>query len=125
MQRDQKAATVTYRQPTHCSHDEDLTRRHINKKKEKETVFLLLSLLTEIYRVSIKSFPDYKHLLQENYVEYIFFFLPLLTLVSKILYHVFIVTFVAFGFWMQHFETGGLGEMVRHPGHHDRRISFP
>jgi len=29
-----------------------------------------------IYRVSIKSFPDYKHLLQEYYVEYryIFFF---------------------------------------------------
>jgi len=29
-----------------------------------------------IYRVSIKCFPDYKHLLQENYVEYkhIFFF---------------------------------------------------
>ena len=28
-----------------------------------------------LYRVSIKSFPDYKHLLQENYVEYkIFFF---------------------------------------------------
>jgi hypothetical protein len=24
----------------------------------------------EIYMVSIKSFPDYKHLLQENYVEY-------------------------------------------------------
>jgi len=23
-----------------------------------------------IYRVSIKSFPDYKHLLQENYVKY-------------------------------------------------------
>ena len=23
-----------------------------------------------IYRVSINSFPDYKHLLQENYVEY-------------------------------------------------------
>jgi len=22
------------------------------------------------YRVSIKSFPDYRHLLQENYVEY-------------------------------------------------------
>jgi len=20
---------------------------------------------------------------------------------------------------MQHFQTGGLGEMVRHPGHHD------
>jgi len=26
---------------------------------------------------------------------------------------------------MQHFQTGGLGEMVRHPGHHDRRISPP
>jgi len=26
--------------------------------------------LKKIYRVSIKSFPDYKHLLQENYVEY-------------------------------------------------------
>ena len=26
---------------------------------------------------------------------------------------------------MQHFQTGGLGEMVRHPGHHDRRISTP
>jgi hypothetical protein len=25
---------------------------------------------TIIYRVSIKSYPDYKHLLQENYVEY-------------------------------------------------------
>ena len=29
------------------------------------------------------------------------------------------------GFSMQHFQTGGLGEMVRHPGHHDRRISPP
>ena len=27
------------------------------------------------------------------------------------------------GFWMQNFQTGGLGEMVRHPGHHDRRLS--
>jgi len=27
-----------------------------------------------MYRVSIKSFPDYKHLLQGNYGEYIFFF---------------------------------------------------
>ena len=26
------------------------------------------------YRVSIKAFPDYKHLLQENYVEYNFIF---------------------------------------------------
>jgi len=55
-------------------------------------------------------------------VEYKKKFLPSLKLVSKILCHVFIVTF---GFWMQHFQTGGLGEMVRHPGHHDRRISSP
>jgi len=72
--------------------------------------------------VIVKSFPDYKHLLQENYVEYKHIFLPLLKLVSKMLCHVFIVTF---GFWMQHCQTGGLGEMVRHPGHHDRRISPP
>ena len=32
---------------------------------------------------------------------------------------------VTFGFWMQHFQTGGLEVMVRHPGHHDRRISPP
>jgi hypothetical protein len=30
----------------------------------------LLIFYWEIYRVSIKSFPDYKHLLQENYVKY-------------------------------------------------------
>jgi len=24
---------------------------------------------------------------------------------------------------MQHFQTGGVGEMVWHPGHHDHRIS--
>ena len=28
-------------------------------------------------------------------------------------------------FWMQHFQTGGLGETVRHPGHHDHQISPP
>jgi hypothetical protein len=42
------------------------------------------------YRVSTKSFPDYKYLLQENYVEYKHIILPLLKLVSKILCHVFI-----------------------------------
>jgi len=36
-----------------------------------------------MYRVSIKSFPDYKHLLRENYVEYIHIFLTLLKLVVK------------------------------------------
>ena len=74
-------------------------------------------------RASIKSSLDYKYLLQENYVEYKhIFFLPLLKLDSKILYQVFIVTF---GFWMQHFQSGGLGEMVRYPGHHDHQISPP
>jgi len=29
-----------------------------------------LSKFLRKYRVSIKSFPDYKYLLQENYVEY-------------------------------------------------------
>jgi len=29
------------------------------------------------------------------------------------------------GFWLQHFQTGGLGETVPYPGHHDRRISPP
>jgi hypothetical protein len=29
-----------------------------------------LSPISSYYRVSIKSFPDYKHLLQEDYVEY-------------------------------------------------------
>jgi len=37
-----------------------------------------------LYRVSIKSFPDYRQLLQENYVEYKHIFLQLLKLVSKI-----------------------------------------
>ena len=59
-------------------------------------------------------------------MEYKYIFLPLLKLVSKISQqdgapphwvHMFV------GFWMQHFQTGGLGEMVQHPGHHDRRIS--
>jgi len=37
-----------------------------------ETNHLLLytDVIVPLYRVSIKSFPDYKHLLQENYVEY-------------------------------------------------------
>jgi len=29
-----------------------------------------LRLYMQFYRVSIKYFPDYKHSLQENYVEY-------------------------------------------------------
>ena len=34
-----------------------------------------VSLPWVIYRVNIKSFADYKHLLQENYLEYKHFFL--------------------------------------------------
>jgi hypothetical protein len=37
-------------------------------------VCMLLLLIMYMYRMSIKSFPDYKHLLQENYVEYKLFF---------------------------------------------------
>jgi len=76
----------------------------INKTK----IYIVLTfeeLKLKKYRVSLKSFPDHKHLLQENYVENKHNFLPLLKLVSKLLCHVFIVTF---GFWMQHFQTGGL-----------------
>jgi len=50
-----------------------------------------LGLLLALYRVSIKTFRDYKHLLQENYVEYKHIFLSLFKLVSKMLCHVFIV----------------------------------
>ena len=39
-----------------------------------------------IYRVSIKSFPDYKPLLQENYVEYKHNFLPLFNLLAPEFY---------------------------------------
>ena len=63
--------------------------------------------------MSIKSFPDYKHLLQENYVEYKYFFLPLLKLVSKIFEQDGALPQWGFTcFWMQYFQTGGLGEMV-------------
>jgi len=37
-------------------------------------VLLEKSVCLPYYRVSIKSFPDHRHLLQEIYVEYIFFF---------------------------------------------------
>jgi hypothetical protein len=36
-----------------------------------------------LYRVSINSFPDYKHLLRENYVEYIFIVFNLRTAAFK------------------------------------------
>jgi len=84
------------------------------------------NILHTEHNESLKSrnlFLITKHLLKENYCTRntnILFFLSLLKLVSKILCHVFIVTF---GFWMQYFQTGGLGERVRHPGHHDHRIS--
>jgi hypothetical protein len=61
-------------------------------------LFLVWEMFKMLYRVSIKFFPDYKNLLQENYVEYQHFFLPLFKLVSKILYHVFIVTVAIFVF---------------------------
>ena len=39
--------------------------------------------LNSLYRVSINSFPDYKHLLQENYVEYKHIFLQNVTQLKK------------------------------------------
>ena len=45
-----------------------------------------------MYRVSIKSFLDYKHLIQEKYVEYKHIFLSLFKLVSKILCHLFVTS---------------------------------
>jgi len=50
------------------------------KNKKRERLPLTNSsqhcLLNTMYRVSIKSFPDYKNLIQENYVEFRHFFLP-------------------------------------------------
>ena len=77
------------------------------------------------YRVSVKSFPDYKHLVQETLrctsvrrVSAADNF-PTSWCTSTLGFRCSSV------FGMQHFQTGGLGEMVRHPGHHDRRISTP
>jgi len=47
----------------------------------RDFVYMLL-----IYRVSIKYFPDYKHLLQENYVEYKHIFLNV-TQLKKVFYN--------------------------------------
>ena len=39
-------------------------------KNKKLTIIFNYVCHSILYRMSIKSFPDYKHLLQENYVEY-------------------------------------------------------
>jgi len=46
-----------------------LKSRYISTKWQRFFFFHLILCHLQ-YRVSIKSFPDYKHLLQENYVEY-------------------------------------------------------
>ena len=62
--------------------DETITlSRNVGKQRHNDAV---------PYRVSTKSFPDYKHLLQENHVEYKYVFLPLLELVSKVVSCVYI-----------------------------------
>jgi len=74
----------------------------------------------------IKYFPDYIHLLQENYVKYKHIFtIILVSRISKKMVHLHTGIHMFVDFWIKHFQTGGLGEMVRHPGHHDRRISPP
>jgi hypothetical protein len=40
-----------------------------------------------VIQVSINSVPDYKHLLQENYVEYKFFFFQNVTQLKKFVYN--------------------------------------
>jgi len=51
---------------------------------------LVYSIHIPMYRVSINSFPDYKHLLQENYVEYkyIYFFQNVTQLKKFFLQHI-------------------------------------
>ena len=78
------------------------------------------------YRVSIKSFPYYKqmftwtcwnftlHLSQKSFSD---------VYLSNKMVHIHAGVHMFVTFWMQHFQTGGLGEMVRHPGHNDHRIS--
>jgi len=75
-------------------------RRNLKKRRIKQ--FVILNHYAKYgyirkndvdckYRVSIKSFPDYEHLLHENCVEYKYIFLTLHKFVSKIFCHVFIV----------------------------------
>jgi hypothetical protein len=45
--------------------------RHLVNNRYQYCSYISLNMGAAMYRVSIKSFPDYKHLLQENYVEYI------------------------------------------------------
>ena len=47
--------------------DHEMSKSGILRSMSINTV---LYNVYEMYRVSIKSFPNYKHLLQENYVEY-------------------------------------------------------
>jgi hypothetical protein len=47
------------------TNNECVDRGEAKKEREKQYVEKLRK-----YRVSINSFPNYKHLLQENYVEY-------------------------------------------------------
>ena len=46
-----------------------------------------ISSVAQIYRVCIKSFLDYKHLLQENYVEYEHFFFQNVTQLKKYFFY--------------------------------------
>ena len=145
------------------------SRASVRTRHSLRLIYCYISRRDAKYRMSINSFSDYKHLLQENFTLHLrrvsavdnfptrrrtstlgftcssvfgcniskqvdlgkmvrypghhdHWISPAL---DFFLCHVFIVTFVTFGFWMQHFQTGGLGEMVRQPGHHDHRISHP
>ena len=81
--------------------------------------------------MSINSFPDYEHLLQENYLDV----LELYVAPQLEEFQLWII-FQQDGapppwgsdvcqFLDATFPSRSIGEMVRHPGHHDRWISPP
>jgi len=62
------------------------------------------------YTLKHKVFPDYKHLLQETLRCTTEDFQPWIISNKMVHLHTEVQMFVVF--WMQHFQTGGLGEMV-------------
>jgi len=81
--------------------------------------------LVTYYRVSIKYFPDYKHLLQGTLRCTSVRRVSAVDNFPSRFVHLHTGVHMLVGFWMQHFQTRGLCEMVWHPGHPDRRISPP
>jgi len=62
-------------QSTEPQHSEYKLRLVVNGNRGTITINWLEGPIDALYRVSIKSFPDYERLLQENCVEYKHIFL--------------------------------------------------